>query len=197
MPIKSDNADVIIPFEYEDNKSGQKYYLRYHYHNNIPSVSVSDDQKEWVPLPAAMFVEIADFLKDKGVIEGAKKTPEPKKVQENRPVQPPVNTTVVVNRDVEEDDLVLPEIDGEVEGDVEDGGVEQPEPMEVAEVEPLTTFAGMEELADKVSTAKPKVAAEEEEEIISRPVIRTNNETEAAILRGGNKEKSIKRTSDS
>ena len=72
------------------------------------------------------------------------------------------------------------------------------EPMEVADIDPLESFAGLNALVTKTAANKPMTARkarqkEAESEIISRPVIRGADEVTSKLMRGGaNAEKAIR-----
>ncbi len=72
------------------------------------------------------------------------------------------------------------------------------EPMEVADIDPLESFAGLNALVAKNSVSKPMTARkarqkEAETEVINRPVIRGVDEATSKLLRGGgNAAKAVK-----
>jgi len=185
MAISTDNRHVNIEFVYE--KDGESIWVKYHNTDMGPTISISDDGKEWFNLPASLFSETTDFLRNEhGVLGG---TPKPSTKQPNKPfsgrkpqlarapsLQPPV--------------IVSPE--GEEEEDI-------PQPIEVANIRPvqsLTALAndGSSQLID-IPASQPKAGivihtdqqnesvSDQQDESVSndtsgRPVIRHNREAD-------------------
>jgi hypothetical protein len=70
MTISTQQAQVTIEFKYESSDAqGVNLVVKYHFLDNTPYVSISQDGNEFIDLPASFFSETVDFLRQQGVLD--------------------------------------------------------------------------------------------------------------------------------
>lgn len=189
MAISADDTQISVEFVYQpDERPDEQYAVKYHHVDGLPTVSVSTDREEWVQLPADLVMEVTDFLRSQRILEPQSQSlnvaPSPGTlVQSNK--YPLLKSSSKMG-----EKLTLPDLGGGSVG-IEVDASNGPEPMEVADVNPLQSFTNLGQLGERVSKGPKKKKVDEE--IISRPVIRGASEEESRLIRSGNEEKVIKR----
>lgn len=70
MTINSTNAKITLDFEYESTDGGVNYKVKFHYTPELgDTISLCENNDEYVSFPAEMFIEIANFIIKKELIK--------------------------------------------------------------------------------------------------------------------------------
>jgi|AntRauTorckE6833_2_1112554.scaffolds.fasta_scaffold00824_14 hypothetical protein len=193
MPIRHDDANITIEFAWQSDETEEKLLVKHYVQDGIPTISVSDDGKEWYHFPAAFFKEVTDFLGQQKAFK-----PTPARSLRSPQAPPSFNATAPTpgaqSQPSYASGLPIPNIDGSSQEYAEQVG---PEPLVTSNTAPLQSFAGMERLAENTSSDRPNKKTRKNEldaDMMSRPVIRSADEATSAMLRGGsNPEKTARR----
>ncbi len=165
------------------------------YVDNIATISLSEDGQNWYNVPFAFLTEVTQFINQQ---KGFKPQPQPSSLKralrtQMLPTNEPGQIAVVSQEEEHPaSGLPIPLIQRKIDSN---GTLE---PMEVADIDPLESFAGLNALVAKNSVSKPMTARkarqkEAETEVINRPVIRGVDEATSKLLRGGgNAAKAVK-----
>lgn len=179
VAIVPENTQVVLGFTYEaDDYINETYYIRFHYMNDEPFVSVSLDNKEWYDFPWKLWSDISSFIAQY--------------LNSNKPVrkQFPAVSQPVVNRspvNIQQESLPAPQIQ-----------------RHASNVDPIENFDNLEALVGNAHTRQLKKEQEEptlkqisakkiggrrqkQENIekIDRPVIRSKTQEDSNMQRMG------------
>jgi len=69
MPIASDNNYVTIEFQYTAAEDSQiQMRVKFHYVDGSPTISLSQNDQNWLDLPASLFPDVTDHLRQQGLL---------------------------------------------------------------------------------------------------------------------------------
>lgn len=166
MPIQNETVNMTFNFKYVSEDQGTAYFVRFHHIEGQPVVSLSEDEETWHILPASLFTDVTDFLRNQKVV-GNQKPAAPQR----RPSALPGVSTKLPNAGRT---LPLPS-SGESIEDVLDND------------EGLETLSGLDELESIVAPSTGTNVLEDEQ-YIARPVKRSGGPNAPT-----NEEKAIRR----
>ena len=99
--INSDKKKVTVDFHWTmENKKGTEgygFFVKHHHTEEYgPTISISETENDYTSFPSKMFVEVVDFLRSEGVIEGSRVEKIQKAIQEENKADKELRTALSI-----------------------------------------------------------------------------------------------------